>query len=263
MAKTILVFGLPGSGKSTLANKLSKKLDADHYNADQVREMFNDWDFSEMGRRRQAERMKQLGKDSKKQWAILDFVCPTQALRDIVDADVVVFMDTIEEGRYEDTNALFEYPMNEIGAFDGIDFRFEQMESDGQSQLISEHLQPFSWRKETTQMLGRWQPFHDGHLALFERALAKTGQVAIQVRDCQGWNDSNPFDFEFVKEKIIEKLSEYGYTYNNEYTIMLVPNVVNITYGRDVGYKIEQEVFTDEIHDISATKIRKEMGYDK
>jgi len=153
MAKTILVFGLPGSGKSTLANKLSKKLDADHYNADQVREMFNDWDFSEMGRRRQAERMKQLGKDSKKQWAILDFVCPTQALRDIVDADVVVFMDTIEEGRYEDTNALFEYPMNEMDAFDGIDFRFEAMESDAQSQLISEHLQPFSWRKETTQML--------------------------------------------------------------------------------------------------------------
>lgn len=258
MAKTILVFGLPGSGKSTLANKLSKKLDADHYNADQVREMFNDWDFSEMGRRRQAERMKQLGKDSKKQWAILDFVCPTQALREIVDANVVVFMDTIEEGRYEDTNKVFEYP-----DLDSIDFRFEVMESDEQSQLISEHLQPFSWRKETTQMLGRWQPFHDGHLALFERALAKTGQVAIQVRDCQGWNDSNPFDFEFVKEKIIEKLSEHGYTYNNEYTIMLVPNVVNITYGRDVGYKIEQEVFTDEIHDISATKIRKEMGYDK
>jgi ATP sulfurylase len=101
----------------------------------------------------------------------------------------------------------------------------KQMESDAQSQLISEHLQPFSWRKETTQMLGRWQPFHDGHLALFERALAKTGQVAIQVRDCQGWNDSNPFDFDFVKEKIIEKLSEHGYTHNNEYTIMLVPNM--------------------------------------
>lgn len=263
MAKTILVFGLPGSGKSTLANKLSKKLDADHYNADQVREMFNDWDFSEMGRRRQAERMKELGEKSKKQWAILDFVCPTQALRDVVSADIVVFMDTIEEGRYEDTNKLFEYPMNEMGTFHGIDFRFEELESDAQAQLISEHLQPFSWRKETTQMLGRWQPFHDGHLALFERALAKTGQVAIQVRDCQGWNDSNPFDFEFVKEKIIDKLSKYGYTHGKEYVVMLVPNIVNITYGRDVGYKIEQEVFTDEIHDISATKIRKEMGYDK
>jgi len=258
MAKTILVFGLPGSGKSTLANKLAKKLDADHFNADQVREMFNDWDFSEVGRVRQTERMKKLGADSKKQWAILDFVAPKWMHRNAVDADVVVFMDTIKEGRYEDTNKLFEYP-----DLQDVDFRFTEMESDAQSQIISEHLQPFSWRKETTQMLGRWQPFHDGHLALFERALAKTGQVVIQVRDCQGWNDSNPFDFEFVKEKIIEKLSEHGYTYNNEYTVMLVPNVVNITYGRDVGYKIEQEVFTDEIHDISATKIRKEMGYDK
>jgi hypothetical protein len=262
MAKTILIFGLPGSGKSTLANKLAKKLDADHYNADQVREMFDDWDFTEVGRRRQAERMRKLGKDSKKQWAILDFVCPTKALRDVVNADITVFMDTISSGRYEDTNNLFEYPINEIG-YVNVDFHFTEFESDAQSHEISEHLYPFSWRKETTQMLGRWQPFHDGHLALFERALAKTGQVAIQVRDCQGWNDSNPFDFEFVKEKIVEKLSESGYTHGKEYVVMLVPNIVNITYGRDVGYKIEQETFTDEIHDISATKIRKEMGYDK
>jgi hypothetical protein len=117
---------LPGSGKSTLANKLSKKLDADHYNADQVREMFNDWDFSEMGRRRQAERMKQLGKDSKKQWAILDFVCPTQALRDIVRCGCgCVYGYHRQKGVTKTTNALFEYPMNEMGAFDGIDFRFE------------------------------------------------------------------------------------------------------------------------------------------
>lgn len=263
MAKTILIFGLPGSGKSTLANKLAKKLDADHFESDRVRELFNDWDFTEVGRQHQAERMRKLGAESKKQWAILDFVCPTQALRDVVDADIVVFMDTIEEGRYEDTNKLFEYPLNVYGSYDSIDFRFKEFESDFQSHLIAEQLQPFSWRKETTQMLGRWQPFHDGHLALFERALAKTGQVAIQVRDCQGWNDSNPFDFEFVKEKIIEKLSTHGYTHGREYVIMLVPNIVNITYGRDVGYKIEQEVFTDDVHDISATKIRKEMGYDK
>jgi adenylylsulfate kinase len=258
MAKTILIFGLPGSGKSTLANKLAKKLDADHFEADRVRELFNDWDFSEVGRQRQAERMRRLGQESKKQWAILDFVAPKWIHRHTVSANIVVFMDTLEESRYEDTNRIFEYPY-----LNDIDYRFTEYESDAQSQLIAEHLQPFSWRKETTQMLGRWQPFHDGHLALFERALAKTGQVAIQVRDCQGWNDSNPFDFEFVKENIIKKLSAHGYTHGREYVIMLVPNIVNITYGRDVGYKIEQEVFTDEIHDISATKIRKEMGYNK
>ena len=263
MAKTILVFGLPGSGKSTLANKLAKKLDADHFNADQVREMYDDWDFSEEGRKRQAERMKQLGANSTKQWAVLDFVCPKKEYRDIVSADVTIFMDTLEEGRFEDTNKMFEYPLDSMGNFQGVDYRFEEWESDAQAQLIAGALMPFDWQKETVQMLGRWQPFHDGHLALFERALAKTGQVALQVRDCQGWNDSNPFDFEFVKEKIIEKLSEYGYTHGKEYIVMLVPNIINITYGRDVGYKIEQEVFTDEIHDISATKIRKQMGYDK
>ena len=258
MAKTILIFGLPGSGKSTLANKLAKKLDADHFEADRIRELYRDWDFSEVGRQRQAERMRRLGQESKKQWAVLDFVAPKWIHRHTVNADVVIFMDTVLESRYEDTNHIFEYPY-----LNDIDYRFTALESDAQAQLISEHLRPFDWRKPTVQMLGRWQPFHDGHLALFERALSKTGQVAIQVRDCQGWNDSNPFDFEFVKEKIVEKLTEYGYTYGNEYIVMLVPNITNITYGRDVGYSIEQEVFTDEIHNISATNIRKEMGYDK
>ena len=115
----------------------------------------------------------------------------------------------------------------------------------------------FDWRKETVQMLGRWQPWHAGHRALFERAIAKTGQVVIQIRDCQGWNGSNPFAAEQVKNFIKRDLDPL---YQGQYEIMLVPNIVNITYGRDVGYKIEQEVFDDSIHNISATKIRKEMG---
>jgi len=119
----------------------------------------------------------------------------------------------------------------------------------------------FGWREPTVQMLGRWQPFHEGHVKLFERALAKTGQVAIQVRDCQNWNNSNPFSFEEVKMGIIEKLDSYNYVYGKDYMIMLVPNITNITYGRDVGYTIEKETFSQEIHDISATKIRKQMGY--
>lgn len=121
----------------------------------------------------------------------------------------------------------------------------------------------FDSRKETVMMLGRYQPFHDGHLALFKRALAKTGQVCIMVRDCQDWNDSNPFDYDTVKQGIVTKLFNGGYVYNKDYVVMEVPNITNITYGRDVGYKIEQEVFDDETHAISATKIRKEMGYEK
>jgi len=107
------------------------------------------------------------------------------------------------------------------------------------------------------QMLGRWQPWHAGHRALFERAIAKTGQVVIQVRDCQGWQGSNPFAIDQVKNNIRRDLDTL---YQGQYEIQVVPNIVNITYGRDVGYQIEQESFDSATHDISATAIRKSMG---
>jgi hypothetical protein len=122
----------------------------------------------------------------------------------------------------------------------------------------------FDWKKPTVQMLGRWQPWHDGHQALFKRCVAKTGQVIIQVRDVQGASggdgqDDNPFDWEAVCKNIEEGLAKDKFRRGKEYEIMLVPNVVNITYGRGVGYKFEEEVFEESITDISATKIRKDM----
>ena len=104
-------------------------------------------------------------------------------------------------------------------------------------------------------MLGRWQPFHDGHYALFEEIIKKTGQVCILVRDVQGIDD-NPFDFENIKSKIVEKLEP---KYKNRYKVLLVPNITNICYGRGVGYKIQEVILPEEIQKISATKIRKEM----
>ena len=113
-------------------------------------------------------------------------------------------------------------------------------------------------------MLGRWQPWHDGHQALFKRCLAKTGQVIIQVRDVQGASggagqDDNPFDWDTVCLNIEEGLLKDGFKRGEEYEIMLVPNIVNITYGRGVGYSFEEETFSDDITEISATKIRKEL----
>lgn len=114
-------------------------------------------------------------------------------------------------------------------------------------------------KKPTVQMLGRYQPFHDGHVELFKRAHAKTGQVVIMVRDVAG-TKSNPFNFDSVKNRIIHKLYEHKFLHNKDFRVDLVPNIVNITYGRDVGYKIEQEHLGEEIESISATNIRKEMG---
>ena len=104
-------------------------------------------------------------------------------------------------------------------------------------------------------MLGRWQPFHDGHYALFEEIIKKTGQVCIQVRDVQGVDD-NPFDFDAVKKNIEEKLAA---NYKNRFKVVLVPNITNICYGRGVGYNIEEIVLPEKIQKISATKIRKNM----
>ena len=114
----------------------------------------------------------------------------------------------------------------------------------------------YEWdnKKPTAQMLGRWQPFHDGHYALFEEIIKKTGQVCIQIRDVQGVDD-NPFDFETVKKNILVALKEY----KNRIQVTLVPNITNICYGRGVGYKIEEIVLDEKTQQISATKIREQM----
>ena len=122
----------------------------------------------------------------------------------------------------------------------------------------------FDPKKPTVLLLGRWQPWHDGHLALFQRAIAKTGQVIIQVRDVKDSSggegqDDNPFSFEEISNDIENKLLSEGYSLNKDYIVQLVPNITNITYGRGVGYSIEQEHFDLETESISATKIREDL----
>jgi len=110
----ILIMGLPGSGKTYLAERLQPLLEAAWYNADKVRGMAGDWDFSDDGRTRQSLRMKTLADFEvfHNRFVICDFVCPTEETRNIFDPDVVIWLDTIKEGRYEDTNKIFEEPSN-------------------------------------------------------------------------------------------------------------------------------------------------------
>jgi energy-coupling factor transporter ATP-binding protein EcfA2 len=276
MTQRILIMGLPGSGKTTLAGALKRYLEANGnisysraemlpidttcqvtwFNADDIRRKYNDWDFSNDGRIRQSIRMFQFSIEAGTEYVICDFVAPLVEMRNNFKADWTIWVDTIREGRYADTNAMFQEP-------EQYDFRITEQDADKWADFIADHIldnrrrPTFDWRKETVQMLGRWQPWHDGHRALFDRAIAKTGQVWIMIRDCQGWQGSNPFAIEQVKKFIARDLDML---YQGQYTIQIVPNIVNITYGRDVGYKIEQETFDDVIHNISATKIRKELN---
>jgi len=252
--KKILVMGLPGSGKSYLADKLTNILGAEWLNADRVREAANDWDFSPEGRTRQAERMKHLAQEGldRGKHVIADFVCPTPKTREDFAADYIVWVDTIKEGRFEDTNKMFVPP-------EEYDFRVPTQNAELWSLRIADEIQEHVWdnRRPTAQMLGRWQPWHEGHQTLFEEIVKKTGQVNIQVRDVQGVGD-NPFDFETVKKNIEQALQPY----KNRIQVTLVPNITNICYGRGVGYKIEEIVLPENIQKISATDIRKKMRED-
>ena len=110
--KIILIMGLPGSGKTTLANELAPLLNAKRLNADEVRKEANDWDFSEEGRKRQAKRMADFALKLKNQgnYVVADFICPTPEARSLFPADFVIWVDTIKEGRFDDTNQMFVKP---------------------------------------------------------------------------------------------------------------------------------------------------------
>jgi len=284
MTQRILVMGLPGAGKTTLAEALKRYLEkngdlekinpgrvmnhegipdedfwkvrVDWFNADEIRRRYNDWDFSNEGRIRQSIRMFEFSMKCSGEFVICDFVAPLPEMRNNFKADWVIWVDTIDQGRYEDTNKAFVPPTV-------YDFRVNTQDAEKWAQYIGSRIlankrRPvFDWKKETVQMLGRWQPWHAGHRALFERLLEKTGQVIIQIRDVQGWQGSNPFGLEEVKARIRRDLDPL---YQGQYDIQIVPNIVHIGWGRGVGYTSGEETFDEEITKISGTQIRKEMG---
>lgn len=261
-------MGLPGAGKTYFAERLKQYIgnDCEWFNADEVRKQYNDWDFSPEGRIRQGIRMRELANNSDKNYVICDFVAPLPEMRANFAADYTVWIDTIQESRFEDTNQAFIEPEH-------YDFRITEQHAEHWVPIIGEKIltKTFDCQHPTTLLLGRFQPWHDGHTSLFKRALLETGQVCIMVRDVAGIvgtdagagrtvaQTDNPFDYDTILENIKEALAKEDFVYGEEYVVMQVPNIVDISYGRDVGYTITQHDLGEEIHQISATKIRAQL----
>ncbi len=251
-------MGLPGSGKTTLAEILVNKLNAAWFNADAVRQdIYSELGFSEQDRIAHATRMGKLCDWAKMggSYVIADFVCPTSETRKAFNADFVVWVNRIQEGRYEDTNKMFEPPKN-------FDISLEEgSPEDWANAVVAKLNETESWDNQapTALLIGRYQPFHVGHKTLVAESIKRTGQCCIALRDVAGIDESNPYDFESVKQEIKDACIEFG----NKIKIIELPNITDIFYGRGVGYNIEQLELSKELQAVSATKIRAgEIGQD-
>lgn len=245
----IQILGLPGSGKTTLALALKGRINAIHLNADEVRATaHSDLGFASEDRVEHARRLGALASLLSKQGhiVIVDFICPTAVAREAFGTpDIKILMDTIEAGRFADTNALWE------PVIDADCTVYEWKPANEIASSVIEVFELFDWSAPTTLLLGRYQPWHEGHAALKVEAHKRTPQVLVGIRNTYNTSIKDPLRYDEVDSHIPESADTLK---------MRLPNITNIVYGRDVGYLIEKVELGATLEAISATDKRKELG---
>jgi len=248
----IQIIGLPGTGKTTLAAELADRINAIHLNADYVRSTINsDLGFTLEDRIEHSRRLGEIARMLAGQGhhVVVDFICPTKETREAFgNPDKIIWMRRTPVRNFDDTTLMWQDPIKFDLAFN------DDIELEQKVKIAIWDFQLHDWREPTTLMLGRYQPWHEGHHALYEEAGKRTKQVMLGVRDTYKTSEKDPLKFDQVKSYINQD------PYMEKAMIIKMPNITNIVYGRDVGYKIEQVELPAEIQAISATQKRKEMG---
>ena len=248
----IQIIGLPGSGKTFLAKVLSQRINAIHLNADDVRADLNkDLGFGPEARIEQARRMGALARLINSQgWnVVVDFICPTEETREAFgQSDYLIVMDRTPTRDFPDTTKMWQAPQK-------FNIKFnDDLELEDKILYVIKDAGLHDWSAPTTLMLGRYQPWHEGHHALYEEAGKRTNQVMLGVRNTYNTSPKDPLTFDEVKCYISQD------EFMKDAMVVKMPNITNIVYGRDVGYKIEQISLGADIEAISATEKRKQMG---
>ena len=258
MPRKILIMGLPRAGKTTLAEDLAPLLRAVHFNADEVRaNISRDLGFAPEDRVEHARRMGWLCNQAVKagHYAIADFVCPTPATRAAFGPAYTIYVNTNQPTPYADTRAMFVPP-------DKVDYEVREQNAEWHAKKIAGQLMVtatgFDWRKPTALFVGRYQPFHDGHKALVLEGLARVGQACIAVRDTEATDAKNPFGLMAIRNRIEIILADYL----DRITVIGIPNITHVFYGRNVGYAVERIDLPEALQAISATALRKQMESD-
>ena len=254
----ILVMGLPGAGKTFLASRLVSLLlpQAVHLNADEVRDnVHSDLSFSRSDRAEHARRLGWWSETIARSGVhvVADFICPTRETRLAYKPDAIIWLNTVAASSFPDTDAMFVAPSEDEAAV-VIRLSSRPQTHEELRDLVTRVI---GWdpKGSTALLIGRYQPFHEGHLALIDEALKRTTQVYVAVREVGGINDNNPFEFEVVRTRILSMIG------NRRVIVGRVPNLEHVFYGRNVGYAIEYLDLPDAIKKISSTRVR--QGLDR
>lgn len=242
MKRKILIMGLPDSGKTTLAKELSDLLNAIHLNGDEIRKNINkDLGFSIEDRIEQAKRMGWLCDKiaNTGNYVIADFICPTEETRKAFGACYTIFVDTIKESKYEDTNKIFEPPQK-------CDFLIKEKNARMYAQQIKEKI---TKNKKYSLFIGRYQPLHKGHIALIKSVLDEGKNVLVAIRDTPQ-DEDNPYSVHEIKDMFYK-------VFGDNVKVITIPDISEVCYGRNVGWGIREIRLDEEIEKISATQIRK------